>query len=125
MSQINNIFRGIWENILGGTFVSINGIKVEDKSKNNEDEFKEILNGMSEQLQRARIGEYVDLMQSPGRMILLNLLGGIARGFGIAIGFTILGALVVYLLQRLVILNIPVIGGIITEIVKLVKLNIR
>lgn len=105
--------------------MSINGIKVDDKSKNNGDELKEIINGMAEQLQRARIGEYVDLMQSPGRMILLNLLGGIARGFGIAIGFTILGALVVYLLQRLVILNIPVIGGIISEIVKLVKLNVR
>lgn len=105
--------------------MSFNGIKDEDKSKNNEDEFKEIIKGMSEQLQRARIGEYVDLMQSPGRMIALNLLGGIARGFGIAIGFTVLGALVIYLLQRLVILNIPVIGGIITEIVKLVRLNVR
>lgn len=93
--------------------------------KNNEDEYKELLKITAEQLQRSRIGDYVDLMQSPLRMIILNLFSGIARGFGVAIGFTILGALVVYLLQKLVILNLPIIGGIVSEVVKLVQLNVR
>jgi hypothetical protein len=76
-------------------------------------------------LERAKLGSYVDLMQNPGRMIFLNLIAGIARGFGLAIGFTILGAIVFYLLQRLVILNLPIIGGLISEVVKLVQLNVR
>lgn len=99
--------------------------KKEVSVKKNEDEYRELIKITAEQLQRSRIGDYVDLMQSPLRMIVLNLFSGIARGVGVAIGFTILGALVVYLLQRLVILNIPIIGGIVSEVVKLVKLNVR
>lgn len=90
-----------------------------------EDEYMEIIKSVGDQLERAKLGSYVDLMQSPGRMLVLNLFAGMARGIGIAVGFTILGALLLYLLQRLVILNLPIIGGIITEIVKLVQSNIK
>jgi len=99
--------------------------ELEKETNSNEDEYRELIKSAAEQLQKARIGDYVDLMQSPGRMIILNLFSGIARGFGIAIGFTILGALVVYLLQRVVILNLPIISGIVSEVVKLVQLNVR
>lgn len=88
-------------------------------------EYKEMIKNVADQLERAKLGNYVDLMQSPGRMIVLNLFAGIARGLGVAIGFTILGAIVIYLLQRLVILNLPIIGGFISEVVKLVQLNVR
>lgn len=87
--------------------------------------YEEQLEKVANQLQKARLGEYVDLMLNPGRMITLNFFAGLARGFGAAVGFAILGAIVLYFLQRLVILNLPVIGGIITEVVKLVQLNIR
>lgn len=90
-----------------------------------DEEYKKLLEDFTNQLQRARIADYVDLMQNPGRMIIFNLFGGIARGFGIAIGFTVLGAIVIYLLQRIVVLNLPIISGVISEIVKLVKLNVR
>lgn len=88
-------------------------------------EYREMIQNVSDQLERAKLGNYVDLMQSPGRMIVLNLFAGIARGLGVAIGFTVLGAIVLYLLQRLVILNLPIIGGVISEVVKLVQLNVR
>jgi hypothetical protein len=51
----------------------------------------------------------------------LNFIGGVARGFGIAVGFTILGAIVLYILQKLVVLNLPLIGSIIADIVKIVN----
>lgn len=88
-------------------------------------DYREMIQNVSDQLERAKLGNYVDLMQSPGRMIVLNLFAGIARGLGVAIGFTVLGAIVLYLLQRLVILNIPIIGGIVSEVVKLVQSNVR
>lgn len=91
----------------------------------NEIDNNKIITQISEQLQKSRLGDYIDLMQNPARMIVLNFVSGIARGFGVAIGFTLLGAIFIYFLQRLVILNLPIIGGIITEIVKLIKLNIR
>lgn len=81
----------------------------------------ELIKNLSLQLERAKIGDYVDLMQNPTRLILLNFISGIARGVGIGIGFTILSAFIIYVLQRLVMLNLPLISGIISEIMRLVK----
>lgn len=98
---------------------------VSEKSEINITENAEVLHEISNQLERAKLGAYMDLMQNPFRMIILNFFSGLARGFGIAMGFAILGAVVIYLMQRLVVLNLPIIGGIITDLVKLVKLNVR
>lgn len=93
---------------------------------NLEDEkYKNMIENVSTQLQKARLGDYMDLMQNPVRMLALNFFAGIARGLGLAVGFTILGALTLYFLKRLVILNLPIIGGVISEVVKMIKLNIR
>lgn len=77
------------------------------------------------QLEKSKFGAYADLMQRPLRMIAINLAAGLARGFGFAIGFALLGAIAIIVLQKLVLLNLPVIGSFIAEVVKLVKLNIR
>ena len=42
-----------------------------------------------------------------------------------AIGFTILAALVLWLMQRLVVLNLPLIGNFIAEIVRLVQYELQ
>lgn len=81
----------------------------------------ELIRNLSVQLERAKIGDYVDLMQNPTRLIFLNFVSGIARGVGIGIGFTILSAFIIYILQRLVMLNLPLISGVISEIIRLVK----
>jgi hypothetical protein len=57
-------------------------------------------------------------------MIFSNFIAGLARGFGMAIGFTLLGAMVLYLLRQAVFLNIPIIGNFIAEIVKIVQDNL-
>jgi hypothetical protein len=77
------------------------------------------------QFEKSKLGAYVDLMQKPIRMIYMNFFAGLARGFGFAMGFAILSAVVLYLAERLVVLNLPVIGGVVTEIVKLVRSNVR
>jgi hypothetical protein len=58
-------------------------------------------------------------------MFVLNFISGIGRGFGIAIGFTLLGAVAILVLQRLVLLNLPGIGDFITEIVRIVQGNLQ
>lgn len=88
-------------------------------------EYEEMMKSVADQLERSKLGNYVDLMQSPGRMIFLNLFAGIARGLGVAIGFTILGAILIYVLQKLVVLNLPIIGGFISEVVKIVQVNVK
>lgn len=85
---------------------------------------KKQLDKMSELMEKMKIADYVELMQSPYRLLWLNFVSGLARGFGMAIGFTLLGALVIYILQRAVLLNLPVIGNIIAQIVKIVKQNL-
>jgi hypothetical protein len=72
-------------------------------------------------LEKAKLGDYVAIMTKPKTLLLTNFIGGLARGFGMAIGFTILGALVLYILRQAVFLNIPFIGGFIAEIVKIVQ----
>lgn len=65
--------------------------------------------------------EYVNLMEDPRRLLALNFAAGLARGLGLAVGFSILGALVILVLRRLVVLNLPLIGDFIAELIKLVN----
>ncbi|HQA60763.1 MAG TPA: DUF5665 domain-containing protein [Tepidanaerobacteraceae bacterium] len=76
---------------------------------------------LSLNIERLNLAEYVELLRNPKRLLYMNLLGGIARGFGTAIGFTLLGALAIYFLQRIVILRLPIIGTFIADIIKIVQ----
>jgi hypothetical protein len=79
------------------------------------------LQKISDDMERAKIAEYVDLLNRPFSLIWRNLLGGTARGIGIAIGFTIFAATILYVLQLLGALNLPIIGDYIAQIVKVVQ----
>ncbi|MEW6546179.1 MAG: DUF5665 domain-containing protein [Bacillota bacterium] len=76
-------------------------------------------------LQRARLAEYLELLQRPGRLVYLNLLAGLARGLGMAIGFTILGAAVIWFLRSSFLINMPVIGSWIAQLVRIVEMELR
>lgn len=79
------------------------------------------LDDLSVQIEKLNLTEYLELLRNPRRLLYVNFLGGVARGFGMAIGFTLLGALVIYILQRLVILRLPFIGDFIADIVRIVQ----
>lgn len=72
-------------------------------------------------MEKMKLAEYVDLLEHPWRLLYINFISGLARGFGIAVGFAILGAIIIFILQRLVTLNLPVIGGFIADIVTIVQ----
>jgi len=72
-------------------------------------------------MEKMKLAEYIDLLHNPKRLIWVNFIAGIARGFGIAIGFTLLGAIAFIILQRLVGLNLPLVGDFIAELVKYVQ----
>ena len=64
--------------------------------------------------------EILDLMELLGnskKFLFRNFLSGIIKGIGTGIGFTILTAIIIIILQRIVTLNIPVIGKYISDIV--------
>jgi hypothetical protein len=63
----------------------------------------------------------MELLQRPGRLIFVNFVAGLARGLGIAFGATLIFALMIELLRRLILLHIPGIGEFIADIVHIVE----
>jgi hypothetical protein len=74
-------------------------------------------------LERAQLAEYVQLLNSPRKLIMRNLLAGTARGIGIAIGFTVFSATIVYVLRQIGALDLPIIGHYIADLVEAVQAN--
>ena len=50
-----------------------------------------------------------------------NFLAGISRGIGIGIGVTVITAILIYFAQKLITMNIPIIGEYIVDIVEIVE----
>ena len=90
---------------------------MDDKKKNYEDMIEEI----ALSLEKSKIAEYVDIMNNKRRLLYVNFISGLARGFGMAIGFTVLGAIAIYILQKMLTWNLPLIGDFISDIVKIVQ----
>ncbi|MEG0126160.1 MAG: DUF5665 domain-containing protein [Clostridia bacterium] len=72
-------------------------------------------------MERLRLSDYVRYVDDRKRIFWSNFWGGIARGVGMAVGFTILGALFVLILQDLAKHNLPVIGDVLAQIVSVVQ----
>ena len=79
------------------------------------------INKLIETFQKSNIEEWTYILGSKKEIIKRNLIAGIFRGVGIGIGVTIITAILVILLQRIVALNIPVIGEYIADIVEIVQ----
>ena len=58
-------------------------------------------------------------------MIKRNFFAGISRGIGIGIGVTVITAMLIIILQKIVTLNIPIIGEYIADIVEIVEKSSR
>lgn len=76
---------------------------------------------INEKLTKSEMHNILYILGSKKEILKRNLLAGIARGIGTGIGFTIITAIIIYFLQRIVRLNIPIIGEYINDIVEIVK----
>jgi len=63
--------------------------------------------------------DFIAFLKSPTKIFFLNLLAGIGRGLGFAIGFTVLTAIVILLMKRAV--SVPVIGEYISKVLEFVE----
>lgn len=75
-------------------------------------------------LEEKNLQEFMCIFGSKKEIIKRNLYAGISRGVGIGIGITIITAILVIVLQKIVTLNIPVIGEYIAQIVEIVEKNV-
>ena len=93
-----------------------------NKMKNKKiDVVKTSINKLIETFQKSNIEEWTYILGSKKEIIKRNFIAGIFRGVGIGIGVTIITAILVIILQRIVALNIPVIGEYIADIVEIVQ----
>lgn len=76
---------------------------------------------LAETLEKMRLAEYIAYLNRPGRLLWINFLVGLVRGLGTALGAGLLAGFAYLLLKRIVVLNLPVIGGFIAELSKYVN----
>ncbi|HHV71510.1 MAG TPA: hypothetical protein GXX38_02715 [Clostridia bacterium] len=73
-------------------------------------------------MEKMGIAEQLEMWKNPKKVIMLNFLYGITRGFGIAVGATLLAAILLFVLRKLV--NLPLIGTYIAELVRIVQVQL-
>lgn len=76
-------------------------------------------------LEKASLAEFIELYRHPRRLLFINFLAGVTRGFGIAVGFTAVGAVFLFILGRLAALNLPIIGQFIADIARIVQMQLQ
>lgn len=72
----------------------------------------------------AALTEYLEYLQNRRRLFLTNFVAGVMRGMGFAVGFSILGAIVVSIVQKLALANLPGIGDFFAEVVRMVQMRL-
>ena len=76
---------------------------------------------LNDTLQKGNIEDLTYILGSKKEIIIRNFLAGIFRGVGIGIGVTIITAILIMILNKIVALNIPLIGKYVTDIVEIVE----
>ena len=103
----------------------LNKIRRKKEKEREKTEKINILSKLIEQLnnilQEGNFVELAYLLGNKKEMFIRNFLAGISRGIGIGIGVTIITAILLLLLQKIVTLNIPIIGEYIADIVEIVQ----
>lgn len=76
-------------------------------------------------MEKTRIAEYVQYLDHPWKLLWSNFLIGIARGLGSTIGLAIIVAIAFFVLQHIVMLNLPFISDMITKMIYTIQENLR
>lgn len=86
-------------------------------------DLNEKINKLNQNLEKSNLLEIAYLIGNKRQIFVRNFFAGLSRGVGIGIGITLITAILIYILQRIILLNIPVIGDYITDIVQIVERN--
>lgn len=99
----------------------LNSTQVPPEDKGYLEKISRQLDELAVSMEKLGIAEYVEMLHNPRRLLIINFGAGVIRGFGMAIGFTLLAALVIYVLQQLAVINAPLIGDFIADIINIVQ----
>lgn len=87
-----------------------------ENERNEELDLAEQARRLAIVLKRARLAEYVELMRRPWGLMWRSFVAGLFRGLGFALGFVMLSALAMYMLNLLADLGLPILGDFIAEL---------
>lgn len=79
------------------------------------------IDDLNKSLLESNLIDIAQLLGNRKKLLWTNLIAGISRGVGIGIGVTVITAILVLIMQKIVTLNIPVIGEYIADIVEIVQ----
>lgn len=79
---------------------------------------------MISQMEQLGLAEYVTYLRDKRQLFMTNFMAGIARGVGIGVGFTIIGAMLLAVLQRLAASNLPGISNFIADVIRIVQMKL-
>ena len=82
------------------------------------------LEKIAERMEMLHIDAYLRYIRNWRRRLLMDFLSGIVRGIGFSVGFSILGALLIYILRNIALANLPLIGRFLAELVRIVETNL-
>ena len=88
------------------------------------DELNKRLEQLNYVLTKNKLLDLIELLGEPKKLFFRNLWSGMVKGIGIGIGVTVITAILVIILRKIVTLNIPVIGEYIADIIEIVQRNI-
>lgn len=78
---------------------------------------------LNEKLEDQNLQELIYILGNKREIFKRNFWAGVGRGVGIGIGVTMITAILILVLEKIVTLNIPVIGKYIADIVNIVENN--
>jgi len=82
------------------------------------------LDGITRRMEMLHLDAYLRYLSNWKKRLMMEFLSGIARGMGFSIGFSVLGALVLYLLRNMAMANLPVIGRFLADLFRIVEKNL-
>ena len=79
------------------------------------------LDDLTRRLDNSGITEYVKLSQRTGKILWLNFISGIAKGFGFSIGASIVLAVMYKIVSYIISMNIPYLTELLRQAVEIVN----
>lgn len=94
-------------------------------SVDDESVLREVAEQLTRTMEKTRIAEYVEYLNHPLRLLWTNFLIGIARGLGSTIGLAIVLGVIIYVMQKVIMLNLPVLSDFTSRFIKMVMDNLQ
>lgn len=94
----------------------------------NEKESKILLRNLKKlntKLSNNNFINFIEILGNWKKILWRNFISGVSKGIGIGIGFSIITAIILLFLQKIITLNIPIISQYISDIIEIINLQLN